>query len=206
MQKGAILIFLIFLSFNLLAKKEFYKAELHFTNGDLKSGYAELIVPSHSPKIVAYKDGLKDEPIKIDTEELSMLIYKFDNGNVRTFERLKVYRGAKQKITKDSYWLERIIEGYTSLYVVPTPLRGTNPYSGATMTNMFYDYYCLKKGDIAARMIGSEGNNTTFKKRAQLYFSDYEELVNKIKNKEYKWKDIEQVVESYNEWKSSQNK
>jgi hypothetical protein len=49
-------------------------------------------------------------------------------------------------------------------------------------------------------------NNQAFKAKAPLYFSDYPELAEKIKNKEYTWKNLEEVVDIYNEWAQRINK
>jgi hypothetical protein len=43
-------------------------------------------------------------------------------------------------------------------------------------------------------------NNQHFRAKAPLYFEDYPELAEKIKSKEYTWKDIETVVNEYNKW------
>jgi len=204
-KKTAVLFFLVFLTFNLFAKKEFYNVELHFTNGDIKSGYATPIFPPYTEKIL-YKASLKNKPIKIDADELSKAVYKFDNGNERTFVRLKTYKGTQQKNIKRPYWYEMIIDGYVSLYSVPIKVGSTNPYSCITNITELEDYYCKRPGESAATKIASSGNNTIFKKQAQSYFSDCEELTTKIKNKEYKWKDLEEVIGIYNDWKAAQEK
>jgi hypothetical protein len=42
--------------------------------------------------------------------------------------------------------------------------------------------------------------------KAPLFFADYPELAEKIKNKTYTWKNLEEVVDIYNQWAEKKKK
>lgn len=68
-------------------------------------------------------------------------------------------------------------------------------------------WYCLRPGEDVAYVVSWTFNtqvnkNNIFRKNAAKYFKDYPALSNKIENRDYKHKDILQVVEEYNNWKS----
>jgi hypothetical protein len=78
-----------------------------------------------------------------------------------------------------------------------------------TTTAGFLDYFVIREGEPAGKMIANiagANNNQTFRAKAPLYFSDYPELAEKIKSKEYRWKDLIPVVREYNKWAESKNK
>jgi hypothetical protein len=74
---------------------------------------------------------------------------------------------------------------------------------GAGTQVTFTDYYIIRKGEAAARLI-SEDNNKTFNTEAPVYFQDYPELVAKIRAKEYTRKNL--VVQEYNKWAERKGK
>jgi hypothetical protein len=91
--------------------------------------------------------------------------------------------------------------GIATLYVIGTVMQGSisNPNSKAG----FQDYFIIRAGEPAAKMIANiagANNNQTYRAKAPLYFADYPELAEKIKSKEYTWRDILTSVKEYNVW------
>jgi hypothetical protein len=75
--------------------------------------------------------------------------------------------------------------------------------SNGLNTAGFLDYYCIRDGEVAAKLIcqvSGANNNQTFRAKAPLYFEDYPELAAKIESKEYTWRDLVPVVQEYNKW------
>lgn len=68
-------------------------------------------------------------------------------------------------------------------------------------------FLCIRPGEEVASFISWTFNtqinkNSIFRKNARQYFKDHPELVEKIKNREYKYEDIIEVVQIYDAWKS----
>jgi len=95
-----------------------------------------------------------------------------------------------------------------------TTKKSSYPVAGGGTHNVYGDvdvsdtfWYCLRPGEDIAYVVSWTFNtqvnkNNVFRKNAAEYFKDYPALSNKIKKKEYKHKDIIQVIEEYNNWKS----
>lgn len=68
-------------------------------------------------------------------------------------------------------------------------------------------WLCIRPGEEVASFISwtfitQINKNTFFRKNARKYFKDFPELVEKIKNRDYKYTDIVEVVQIYDAWKS----
>jgi hypothetical protein len=196
-----LLTFIIIVAAQLTCFSKFHEAKIVFADGKSRSGFAES---DFGGKYLLFKASEKAEAEKIETASLSKIIYKIDN---ETFEyhRLKVYLGWGQKRISDPSWLEVVERGIATLYVIRTTMSSANGMNKAG----FQDYYCIREGEPAAKMIAnisSANNNQTFRAKAPLYFEDYPELAEKIKSKEYTWKDLVPVVKEYNKWAAAKNK
>lgn len=82
---------------------------------------------------------------------------------------------------------------------------GSNQLATVDVSDTFW--YCLRPGEEVATIISWTFNtqvnkNVIFRKNAAEYFKDYPELSQKIKNKDYKYDDLLEVVQLYDEWKS----
>jgi hypothetical protein len=101
-------------------------------------------------------------------------------------------------------WLRVLKRGYVTLYFARVD--GTRFLNGTQASEDRY-WLCMRPGEEAAHIIawwaGSQ-SNYTFRKNGSKYFSDCPELLQKIKDKTYKGKDILQVVNEYNDWKKGQ--
>lgn len=198
--------FLLFIISLSAAAKDYYDAELFFLDGSSKAGLADMIEDG-GDKSIKFKAG-EDASIEIiESESLSKIVYTIDNEEYE-YSRLKVYTGWKQvNISDEAGWLQVVQKGIATLYINQTVMYTRNQYGQAMGSATFKDYYMIREGEIAAKLIATIStlnNNQTFKAKAPLYFSDYPELAEKIKNNTYTWKDLFDVVDTYNAWAEQQ--
>jgi hypothetical protein len=173
----------------------YYPATIVFVDGKSRTGLAESTFGDH----IFFKASETSKPEKIESIGLSKLIFTIKNEK-REYHYVKTYLGWGQKRMSSPMWLKVLINGNATLYLNSTTL--STP-SNSQNSAGFLDYYCLRKGEPAAKWISavsSMNNNQHFRAKAPLYFEDYPELAEKIKSKEYTWKDIETVVNEYNKW------
>lgn len=173
----------------------YYPATIVFIDGKSKTGLVESTFGDY----IFFKASEKSNPEKIESAGLSKLTFTIKNEK-REYHYVKTYLGWGQKRMSAPMWLKVLISGTATLYLNSTSL--STP-SNSQNSAGFLDYYCIRKGEPAAKWISavsSLNNNQHFKAKAPLYFEDYPELAQKIKSKEYTWKDIETVVNEYNKW------
>jgi len=194
------------LSLTDIKAKEYYEASIYLKDGTIKNGLAK-IVETETDEYVSFKKNDKSEVESIEAIKVNNLVYTIEDKKYE-YVFLKVYRGWKQEETRGPIWLEVVDKGVATLYVTTTVLytRVGTPSQGS---GTFHDYYIIRKGEPAAKIIATiatANNNQTFRAKAPLYFSDYPELATKIRNKEYTWKNLEEVVDIYNKWAENKNK
>jgi len=197
---------LLMLSLTDIKAKEYYEASIYLKDGTIKNGLAK-IVETETDEYVSFKKNDKSEVERIEAIKVNNLVYTIEDKKYE-YVFLKVYRGWKQEETRGPIWLEVVDKGVATLYVTTTVLytRVGTPSQGS---GTFHDYYIIRKGEPAAKIIATiatANNNQTFRAKAPLYFSDYPELATKIRNKEYTWKNLEEVVDIYNKWAENKNK
>lgn len=189
------------------AAKDYYSAKVYLNSGSLKSGLATF-VENGPDDFIFFKKNEESEAEKIASSSIVKIIYTFDKKDYE-YAFLKVYKGWKQVEITGPIWLEIVKKGTATLYVTSTVLSSPGELSPSTGlvsgggSATFHDYYILRKGEPAAKLIATIStlnNNQTFRAKAPLYFSDYPELANKIKDKTYTWSNLEEVVDIYNEW------
>ncbi len=197
MNKFTALLLVMFITTTAFAKDVYHKAEITYKDGRTITAKAKMVGTYSKYLVLQGSNG--EEESKIESEKLSKVKYFLEKDEWE-YHFLKVYRGWAQKRTKGPMWLEVVRLGTANLYVVHSQLQsGGNSFSAAT----FHDYYCIREGEPAAKLVSavsSMNNNQTFRAKAALYFADHPDLSKKIKSKEYKWKDLETVVDIYNEW------
>jgi len=197
---------LFLFAFSIVATAEKYGyGKLVFTDGTSRIGLVETTLGND---FVRFKSSEGSEPEKIASEKLKAIAYLKDDKKTTEVEYgyIKVYLGWGQKRISNYGWYQVVEKGIVTLYVRNTTMRGSI-YN--TTTAGFLDYFVIREGEPAAKMIAnisSMNNNQTFRAKAPLYFSDYPELAEKIKSKEYTWKDLIPVVREYNKWAESNKK
>lgn len=188
------------------AAKDYYSAKVYFNSGSVKSGLATFV--ENGPNdFILFKEREASEAEKIASDHIVKIIYTFDKKDYE-YAYLKVYKGWKQVEITGPIWLEIVKKGKATLYVTSTVLSSPDKMSSTGVMSSggsatFHDYYILRKGEPAAKLIATIStlnNNQTFRAKAPLYFSDYPDLANKIKDKTYTWSNLEEVVDIYNKW------
>jgi hypothetical protein len=187
------------------AAEKYGYGKLVFTDGKSRVG---LLETNFGDDFIRFKSADNSEPEKIAAEMIRTVTFlKNDKKTIEIeYDHIKVYLGWAQKRMSDYGWYQVIERGIATLYVKSTTMRGSIYGAG---TAGFQDYFIIRDGEPAAKMIAnvsSFNNNQTFKAKAPLYFADYPELAEKIKSKEYTWKDLVPVVKEYNKWAASKKK
>jgi hypothetical protein len=208
MKTKTFLLLFFMLSFAFLKGQEVFRAELFFNNDTVKKGYAKMFIYNQD-KVIHFKQNMEDPFTSIDANELKKIIY-YSKNDTSEYHHLKGYLGIKQQKMSRDVWFKPVIKGYVTLYTIPVTMEtstgfGINHSSSFT----FIDYYCIRSGEPAAKYISavaSINSNCVFLKYAPLYFADYPELAQKIRNKVYTYKDLETVVNEYNKWAESNKK
>lgn len=190
--KDLVMILAFLVSIPAMAQKS--KATLFFKDGRELKGLAKITA---SNKIKFRKEKGAEKQI-FDGTSLSSVIIKELDGNIeyaykkvgdkRGFQLLKVVTKGKLNLYAKT----------ASGYMAGPPMAG-----GMTMGHYYSisNYYVSKNTDINADFLTSTGIlfGKSFKKSASEYFKDCSKLVEKIQNKEFKKRDIEKIVEFYNE-------
>jgi hypothetical protein len=192
---------IIFLISRTTFADNFYDATVVFIDGKSKKGLVESTLGTD---YILYKSSLSAKEEKIESSTVSKLIFNIKDEK-REFHLLKVYLGWGQKRISDPMWLKVVESGIATLYVNRTTMSSQDGLNSAG----FLDYYIIRAGEPAAKMIAnvsSANNNQTFRAKAPLYFEDYPELAGKIKSKEYTWRDLTTVVQEYNQWATKNKK
>jgi hypothetical protein len=173
---------------------DYYDATIVFSDGKSKKGLVESTLSDY----ILFKRSKDSEEEKIESSTVRKVIFKIKD-ETREFHFLRVYLGWGQKRISDPMWLKVVEKGIATLYVNRTTMTSQDGLNSAG----FLDYFVIRDAEPAAKMIANVStmnNNQTFRAKAPLYFSDYPELAEKIKSKEYTWKDLTTVVQEYNKW------
>ncbi len=201
MAKLTFLLLFVF-SFTSTLAQQFSRVELVFNDGRVKSGYAQSVLEAN--KKLKFRETEKGETSVILLNELKSATY-FLGSDTSRFERHDYFPAIQAKKAQKDGWFLLLRTGYVSLYFVQSTLGGgVNPATGMhNGSASFKEYFVIRPNEVALMKIStvaSLNSNATFKMYAPRYFSDYPELAEKIKNKEYTYKDLEEVLDIYNAW------
>lgn len=183
---------------------DFIPVKLIYLNGEEQTGYAKHV--SIGPiKHILFKTTENAKKQKILSNNLKTIIYSYSNGTKIEYDRMRMYQtGADKKPSKRFYWLEVIKRDYLTMYRGIAQRLTFNENRSVKMGPEPPNRLFHRAGEDGATFISLGfkvlNGNSVFKFSAQRYFKDYPELSKKIKNKEYKWDDIEEVMELYNKW------
>ncbi|MBQ4822593.1 hypothetical protein [Aquimarina sp. MMG016] len=165
-------------------------ATLIFKNGIKLRGLGTVINDGD----VKFRESKKHKRVYYSFDKLdSVMVY--DTDVVYTYVRKKVKDKLERKVLrvvakgKKVTLYKVVIEGYTDT--------GMGPSFGHH--HSISGYYASKEGEKEVTHLGSSGLfSINFKKAASKYFEDCPVLVEKIKNKKYKKRNILEIVEYYN--------
>ncbi len=174
------------------------KAVLIFKDGTSQEGLAKITASG----LVKYRKAKGEKRVKYNFDKFEY-IKLYESNGINNYVRRKVKGQLQPKI------LQVVTKGKVTLYKVnssgmtPMNMGGPGGFGAAPVMYHHYSinsYYVQKEGEQVVTHLGStELFSKNFKKAASTYFQDCSELVEKIQNKEYKKKDIENVVRFYNE-------
>jgi len=181
---------------------DFIRVKFTYLNGEEHTGYAKHVVISPI-KYILFKPTKDAKKEKILSDKLKTIIYYYKSGKIIEYDRMRMYQTAgHKKPSKRFYWLEVIKRDYLTMYrgIATRHNENRSVKMGPEPPNRLFH----RAGEDAATFISlgfkTINGNSVFKFSAQRYFKDYPELAQKIKNKEYRWDDIEEVMEVYNKW------
>jgi len=175
--------------------EQYMQAKIIFRNDSVLTGLASL--PNDPPDApIFYKEDKKAKSRKIVYTDVKTIIYYFESGKTLEFDVIWTDIGSGRNHHQEKY-LEVLMRGPVTLYK-HVLMNGPNKYDQDTY------FLCLRPGEETARVIaGSYGKlkNDLFRNAISEYFKDDAELVAKVKDGQYKWSDMDKIVNEYNQWK-----
>ncbi|MFY0629283.1 MAG: hypothetical protein JXR05_02810 [Flavobacteriaceae bacterium] len=189
------IIILLCLLFSLNSFSQYVNAELHFLNGTVKTGLAEINIFNDKIK---FKEHKKAKRISYNHKDISRLLLKRDT-------LVSEFRYKKAKGRRAPRLLELISEHENvSLYaeIVETRLYGGLITLLLKVPNkVTFTYYIVKNKGKDAIYFGDTDltGHRRFKEITRKHLTDCPDLIEKIKKREYKVKHAPEVVKYYNE-------
>lgn len=179
------LTFLFFCTF-LFSQKT--KGTVTLIDGTILSGYVSV-----SNK-VKFKSNLNAKAITYDYQNCKEASVIDKKGKEKKYEYIKL------KENKKPILLEIITDGFLRLYYQDnTSYTGNFGGSGMGGFNSKSTYYVKKQTEDVAEKCAAFGYiGNSFKKFINDYFKDCQKLISKVENKEFKKKNLEEIVEFYN--------
>jgi hypothetical protein len=192
----AILTSILFLSGPFTFK--FNPCRLICKSGLTRDAYSKI--PDMMDNTITYKEEMNSIVKEVSSDIFTEIVFTKD-GQELIYKRVLTYSNYGNKnVNESDSWLKVLKTGYLSLYY------GYEPGLGGPSYNLWYfkkdndpiAYYITMKYSGGIGITIGTGNN--FKENASFYLSDYKDLSDKISNGEYKFEDIELVVDIYNKW------
>jgi hypothetical protein len=185
--------FLLLFTLSLNSFSQYVNAELHFFDGSIKKGLAEINIINDKIK---FKENKKGKRTSYNHKKIEKLILK-NNGFTKIFRYKKTLGRRAPRL------LELVIENKNlSLYatIVKQELYGLLGVLLKIPTKVTHTYYMVKQQNNKAIYFGD--TDLTSRKRlreiVKKHLKDCLALIEKSENKEYKTKDIPQIVGFYN--------
>jgi len=207
-------ILLFLFSISLLFSQSFYKAELVYLNGNKDSGYAK--VPDGSQKKVTFKKSEDSKPESIKSDDLFTIKFYTEDDISYTLERNNVNMiGTKKngevvsRTNKKKGWFlikhdHELMNYYTGGQKYKINRKGeflivSKGQAGFTAIGFYYKKPSDKQITyITATTSAIElYHEKMFRNTASTYLNDNKELSERIKNKEFKSKDVYKVYLEY---------
>ncbi|AXG73321.1 hypothetical protein DVK85_03380 [Flavobacterium arcticum] len=204
---------------------KYYKSKIEFIDGSTKEGYAELPSNSMFDGAIKFRISKKEKSIRYDFDTIEYILYYTDSGRKHIFERknIKSIYGSKKKPRehnfKSKYWSllrfsDPVIKCYQTgenYYIdgegeITVTIKNNIGLASTSICFLRPDEEILTMittGDIkGANVLGRESK---FRKSAAHYFKDVPELVERIRDKEFKAENIEELLKTYVAYKNGQN-
>ena len=210
MKKLLLLVFFSSLFYTLPAF-DFEKGKIIYKNGSERVGYVKFL--ELSEKSFIFETSIEGEREKIHSDSIKTIV--FEDGS--ELDYLPIFKYILGVRTKQCHWMKVLRRGFVSVYVRETThSRPMSFGANGTMTSVggtarFTDYFAKRETEDASSVIctvATLGSNASFKHYAKKYFEDYPQLVYKIDNNVFTYKNILDAVQFYNDWieEKAQNK
>lgn len=186
---------LLFLAFSLTNAQDFSESEVFFSNGKSMKGYGKIglnrfvFKKEKEGRTIAYKHiGIDSVQVK---NEAGITKFQFkENGN--SIILMNVIVSGEATLLSRSYNI-KLYNNSSTISNVPTS--GTPIYQHEATS-----YFISKKGSLEAKRIFTEGAafDNNFRRTMSKIFKSCPSLIEKLENKEYRKKDIREVVRYFN--------
>jgi hypothetical protein len=195
MKKLMIVFALTFLS-SVVFAVPFYDVKIILQNGHEMVGLAQL--PGNpGPSAIKFKESKNSRNRWVFPDSIKTVIYQV-YGRTQEYDLLNVYTTPSHKIVQQ-YYLEVKQRGYVTLYsYVNMDVIVAMEFTRTTTNDC---WACYRQGEsVATTVSGTERKDKhgAFNEAANEYFKDDPALLAKINSGEYKWNDMEKIVEEYN--------
>ena len=182
----------------------FWQGEIEMTDGSIKSGYIQVPNIAAERKI-AYKSAQNAKSEEIKREKISKIHVISENGKSFFYDNLPMGLIKKDKVSKKRYLLlAHASNNFVTFYIMSTyKVNGrTGNIDFVTKYIQGKDFptfsYFMSKGDKKnAKMYYMTKQLGGIKKNAELHFAEDQNLVEKIKNKELKGKDVSEIIQTF---------
>ncbi len=194
--------------------QSFYNAEIEFTSGDSKVGYAK--VPNGNSKTIVFKNNLEGAPTKIKSDELFTITFKLGDGTTYVLERNAIKMNMTKRngelytrISKKKAWLlKNLAHNKLNFYTAGQNYKITNDgdfkISSSGQVGFTGIGYYLRRPEekevtyITAKMSGIQvAHEKLFRNAASTYFKDNKTLSQRIKNDEFKSFELVDIYHIY---------
>jgi hypothetical protein len=182
----------------------FMPCKLFYTDGEIREGFATK--PNMKTIYLKFKtDKSEFIPDQIESEKIEKIIFTVNN-NEFICRKMKINKKNNKTVSIRTSWLMEMNTGYVSLYFGEIPGYNNPMQPGYTPT--YHNWYYKKPDEESAWYISTFTPDVNvmqidleqkFMKNTLAYFSDDPELIAKLENKKYFFKDLQKIVAEYNE-------
>lgn len=183
---------------------QFWKGEIILNDDTIKKGFVQVPYdPGQSKVLFKLSESAKEEKIK--KKDIKLVKVISNSGKIYEFETVQVVNtikgnssiGSSLLLISDKNDYAKFYVSYGSytigengeIYMLYRYLKG---YDFPTL------YYYIKKRDFEkARLIHMTNNVRGFRKGANAYFNEDPKLLERINNKELRFKDIDEIIKIY---------
>ncbi len=199
-MKHTCIVFALLLAFSTVFAKKYTKARIILLNGTIMEGLATF-PEGPAPIPIRFKADENASVQSINSDSIKTIIYIAYDSSTQEYDRLNAYvNGPLEK--PERQWLHVVFRGAVTLYTYAS-VNGSLQSAGR-YDDISTSWLCLRQGEAIATKITStywKNKRNFFTDAATEYFKDDKELVKKIEDGVYTWKDVEKIATEYNEWK-----
>jgi hypothetical protein len=194
-MKNILFITILLSSINLSAQFRYNKAKVYFNDGSIKTGFGKTLFLNNEK--IKFKVNKKDKAIEMGFMKIDKFILDGDEYDYKIIKGEKAIQFFKVKQ-----------RGKVSLYYSiktnnSAPMGGMNMggagFSVGFSTSTEVYYIAKNDDDQIIKLFNLFGTSKRiFKKIIPLFFSDCPDLLDRIDSKEYRKRDIVEIVNFYN--------